>query len=86
MLRHYTLLAFNQWRSQMAKDRERTPPGGEHRHSVLEGPEYIAGVPGTKNEGAKVASRNPEECESVLDGPECIQGVKPQKRRSSGRR
>jgi hypothetical protein len=62
-------LALNQWRSQMAKDRERTRPGGEERHSVLEGPEYIAGVPGTKNEDAKVASRNPEECESVLDGP-----------------
>jgi hypothetical protein len=66
----------------MAKQRERAQPGGEDRHSVLDGPEYIAGVPGTKNEGDKSASHNPEECESVLDGPECIQGVKAPKRRS----
>ena len=69
----------------MAKVRERTRPGGEERHSVLEGPEYIAGVPGKKNEGAKVAPRDREECESALDGPECIQGVKPSKRHSSGK-
>jgi len=65
----------------MAKTQERTRPGGEQRHSVLEGPEYIQGVPGSKTEDAKVASRDPEECDSVLDGPECIQGVKPKKRR-----
>jgi hypothetical protein len=66
----------------MATTQERTRPGGEQRHSVLEGPEYIQGIPGSKHEGAKkVASRNPEECESVLDGPECIQGVAPKRRR-----
>jgi hypothetical protein len=65
----------------MAKTQERTRPGGEQRHSVLEGPDYIQGIPGSKNEGANVAPRDPEECESVLDGPECIQGVAPKRRR-----
>ena len=65
----------------MARIEERTRPGGEQRHSVLEGPEYIQGVRGSKNEAAKPA-RNAEECDSVLDGPECIQGV-PTKRRKA---
>ena len=65
----------------MAKTQIRTRPGGKERHSVLEGPEYIHGVPGSKNESAK-SSRNPEQCESVLDGPECIHGVTAPKSRS----
>jgi hypothetical protein len=74
-------LAFNQWRSQMAKTQERTRPGGEQRHNVLEGPEFIQGIPGSKIESRKAPSRYPEECDSVLDGPECIQGVAPKRRR-----
>jgi hypothetical protein len=54
-------------------------------HSVLEGRKYIQGVPGSKSAAAKIASRNPQECDSVLDGPECIQGVKPAKRRRANR-
>jgi hypothetical protein len=65
----------------MAKTQELTRPGGKQRHSVLEGPEYIQGVPGSKKEGAKIAPRDPEECDSVLDGSECIQGVPPKRRR-----
>jgi hypothetical protein len=64
----------------MAKTHERTRPGGEERHSVLEGPEYIQGVAGSKSRSAK-RSRKPEQCESVLDGPECIGGVTTPKRR-----
>jgi hypothetical protein len=60
----------------MARTQERTQPGGKKRHSVLDGPEYIAGIPDLKHEAAKPA-RRPEECDSVLDGPECIQGVPP---------
>jgi hypothetical protein len=69
--------------SQMAKRKERTRPGGEQRHSVLDGPEYISSVPGIKNESIKRASRDPKECESVLDGPECIQGVDSSKRHAA---
>jgi hypothetical protein len=69
----------------MAKTQQRTRPGGEQRHSVLEGRKYIQGVPGSKSAAAKIASRNPQECDSVLDGPECIQGVKPAKRRRANR-
>ena len=69
----------------MAKTQQRTRPGGEQRHSVLEGRKYIQGVPGSKSEAAKIASRNPEECDSVLDGPECIKGVTPAKRHRASR-
>jgi hypothetical protein len=57
----------------MAKHEKRTRPGGEQGHSVLDGPEYIEGVPGQKT--AKHSARKREDCDSVLDAPECIDGV-----------
>ncbi|MBM3545017.1 MAG: hypothetical protein FJX44_11045 [Alphaproteobacteria bacterium] len=57
----------------MAKHEKRTRPDGDQGHSVLDGPEYIEGVPGQKR--TKQASRKRDDCDSVLDAPECIDGV-----------
>ena len=55
----------------MAQPKKRMQATGQP-HSVLDAPEYIAGVPGKKNRATKGASRDDKECESVLDGHECM--------------
>jgi len=68
----------------MAKHQKRTRSGGGQGHSVLDGPEYIEGVPGQKT--AKTTSRKREDCDSVLDAPECIDGVEDKPRKSAQER
>jgi len=47
------------------------------KHSVLDGQQYIAGVPSDAKspvERARDDKRSSQACKSVFDGPECIGG------------
>jgi hypothetical protein len=67
------------------KDFSRRGPGGQCR-SVLDGPEYIRGLPHDKKSSVEEAREHPDEakaCKSVLDGPACIVGMPNLARESS---
>ena len=63
--------------NQIDRNIDRRGPGGQRR-SVLDGPEFIRGLPHDKKCSVEEARGHPEEvraCKSVLDGPACIAGL-----------
>ena len=72
--------------NQVERNIDRRGPGGQRR-SVLDGPEYIRGLPHDKKSSVEEAREHPDEakaCKSVLDGPACIVGM-PNLARESGK-
>ncbi len=63
--------------NKLERDFDRQAPESAHR-SVLDGPQYIRGLPSDKRSSVEEARRHPDEvkaCKSVLDGPACIAGL-----------
>ncbi len=63
--------------NKIERDFERQAPESG-RPSVLDGPQYIRGLPHDKRSSVEEAREHPDEvkaCRSVLDGPACIAGL-----------
>ena len=63
--------------AQIERIFDRRGPGSQRR-SVLDGPQYIRGLPHDKKSSVEEAREHPDEvkaCKSVLDGPACIRGL-----------
>ena len=63
--------------TRIERNFERNAPERGGR-SVLDGPQYIRGLPHDKKSSVEEAREHPDEvkaCKSVLDGPACIAGL-----------
>jgi len=68
--------------NQIERNFDRRGPHSGHR-SVLDGPEYIRGLPHDKKSSVEEAREHPDQvraCKSVLDGAACIVGLPHQAR------